>query len=548
MAEPHIPVSINHLSCRICRNLLRNPATIPCGHNFCLDCIECCWVSEQKNYSCPACSQKFPSRPCLIRNTTLAELLRDTERSLKRKRKNQESAETLLNRDRSSADTAGSTLCWRHNSPLDVYCCTDEKIICDVCASTKHSGHIFGLVKEERRRKQEELRIMQKKLREKLQETQKQQENMKKMFERTEKEAKKTKDDCETVIVRVIDCLQRHYLSLTKIIEAQAQAAEAQLNVLLQNLETKIEEMKKMYAELDLLAQSDHSVLFLQEWSSMKSICEKDLLSVKEGSENPLLPIEVTKRAMEQLERQLEDFCDQQFASLSQTCNDDQEENVAEKDVEDQQQRNEPSDGFTGGNMSKKDIEPTTREDFLYYACDLSLDPTTAHKDLIISDRNKEVRMSADRFQTPALNSSERFTHRHQVLCREGLQAERCYYEVEVKGDKAEIALAYKGINRKSSRNKSAFGANATSWSLDLNNFYSVSHKSKSIQLIQLPSGGRIGVYLKFKEGSLSFYEVSDSMRFLYKVEAKFTEPLYPGFWLNDKCCIRICDLKRHKQ
>ncbi|MEQ2211303.1 hypothetical protein XENOCAPTIV_022221 [Xenoophorus captivus] len=181
-------------------------------------------------------------------------------------------------------------------------------------------------------------------------------------------------------------------------------------------------------------------------------------------------------------------------------------------------------------------------------ACDLSLDPTTAHKDLIISDRNKEVRMSADRFQTPSLNSSERFTHRHQVLCREGLQAERCYYEVEVKGDKAEIALAYKGIDRKSSTNKSAFGANATSWSLDLNNFYSVSHKSKSIQLIQQPSGGRIGVYLKLKEGSLSFYEVSDSMRFLYKVEAKFTEPLYPGFWLNDKCCIRICDLKRHKQ
>ncbi|XP_012719145.2 tripartite motif-containing protein 16 isoform X1 [Fundulus heteroclitus] len=547
MEEPHIPVSVNRLSCRICRNLLRNPATIPCGHNFCLDCIEGRWDGEQSDLGCPECGQRFPSRPGLIRNTTLAQMIGDMERS--RKRKEEAAAECLPKRGRSSGDTPGSALCWRHDSPLDYYCSTDGKIICAECALDKHNGHVVALVNEERRRKQEELRVVQTKLKETLQEQQKQQENLKRTFDQTERQADKTKDDCETAIVRVIDGLQRHYLSVRKLIEAQVEAAEAQICASLQRLETKIEEVKKMCSELDLLAESDNSVLFLQEWPSMQSVCEKDLLlSFSEAPEDPLLPIEVTKRAIDQLGRQLEDFCDQQFASIAQTCNVDQDESVGERGVEDQQQRGESSVGFIGGNVSKKVEEPITRDDFLQYACDLSLDPTTAHKDLIISPGDKEVKLSDIRCQTPASRHSERFTHRHQVLCREGLQAERCYYEVEVRGDKAEIALAYKGMDRRSSLSKSGFGANAKSWSLDRNNFYSVSHKSESVQLTQRPSAKKIGVYLKFKEGTLSFYEVSDSMRFLYKVEAEFTEPLYPGFWLDDKCCIRICDLKRRQQ
>lgn len=154
------------------------------------------------------------------------------------------------------------------------------------------------------------------------------------------------------------------------------------------------------------------------------------------------------------------------------------------------------------------------------------------------------MRLSPQKCKSPAGRYPERFIHRRQVLCREGLQTERCYYEIEVHGDKAEIALAYKGINRKSRSILSAFGANACSWSLDRSTNYSVSHRGDSIQLTTTPSHHKIGVYLKFREGTLSFYEVSDSMKFLYKLEAEFTEPLYPGFWLGEKCCIRICNLR----
>lgn len=178
-------------------------------------------------------------------------------------------------------------------------------------------------------------------------------------------------------------------------------------------------------------------------------------------------------------------------------------------------------------------------------ACDLLLDPMTAHKDLTLSGY-KEVMLCPQTGPTPPIRSPQRFIHRRQILCRDGLQGNRCYYEVEVKGDKAEIALTYNGINRKSNSKASAFGGNANSWSLDRSTSYSVSHRGESVQLTTSPRNPRIGVYLNFETGTLSFFEVqAGKMEFLYKVEAQFTEPLYPGFWLGDKCCIRICDLKQ---
>lgn len=179
-------------------------------------------------------------------------------------------------------------------------------------------------------------------------------------------------------------------------------------------------------------------------------------------------------------------------------------------------------------------------------ACELSLDPTTAHQDLVISEGEKKVMLCHPRSKNPGVQHPERFTHRLQVLCREALQG-NCYYEVEVEGDKAEIALAYKGIDRKSRTKRSAFGANANSWSLDCSKNYSVSHESKSVLLSTPPSHHRIGVYLQFQKGTLSFYEVPGTMKFLYKVEGSFREPLYPGFWLGENCCIRICDLRQNR-
>ncbi|XP_070815586.1 tripartite motif-containing protein 16-like protein [Chaetodon trifascialis] len=529
MAEPHIPVRMNHLRCPVCFKILRTPVTVPCGHNFCLQCIQRCWDRDKRSNSpcsCPECGHTFPSRPRLIMNTTLADLVRDTEQrdaGSESWKQTHSRVSTQAPKRASSCTETGSPLCWRHNCILDVYCCTDEEIICAVCASSEHIGHTIGSVMGERKRKQEELKNMQMKSQQVLQEQEKKCNKLWETLQQIEEEARKTEDSCEGILTRVIDSLQRHYLSVKELIGAQEKAAAAQVQISLQTLQMKMEQMRERSTQMDCLAQTDNDVHFLKKWLSLRHCCEKDhLRPLHRDSEDPLLPFKSTKRAVEELGRHLEEFCDKEFISISQT-------------------------GLPGVNNAEQTAEPKTRAEFLQYACGLSLDPATAHEDLLISHGDKEVRLSPIKFKSPTGCNSERFVHRRQLLCREGLQAERCYYEIELEGDKAEIALAYKTIDRKSRTKLSAFGANINSWSLDRSAHYSVSHRADSIQLTTTPNHHRIGVYLEFKKGTLSFYEVSDSMTFLYKVEATFTEPLYPGFWLSENCCIRICDLRRHR-
>ncbi|XP_040060738.1 tripartite motif-containing protein 16 isoform X2 [Gasterosteus aculeatus] len=430
-----------------------------------------------------------------------------------------------------------TSVCARHSAPLDVYCCTDQRVICAQCASAEHSGHRIGYVREERRRKQE-LRNLQTESKQILRTQEQKYENMGETLKRIQEAAEETRDYCESVLVGLIDSLQRHYKSVRELIGGHEEEAAARVEDSLQTLQVKMEDMRERDAELDRLARTDSDLHFLQEWPSMRRLCREDHRHpLYEDSEDPLHPFDVTMRAIDQLGEQLEGIFDIKFALISQTAGGGEQRESEHESEEEEMQQRLPS--------GVHNMEPQTRAEFLQYACGLRLDPTTAHEDLVVSAGDREVRLNPLKCKTPSVRYPLRFLHRRQVLCREGLQGERCYYEIEVEGDKAEIALAYKGMDRKSRTQLSAFGGNAQSWSLDRSaNHYSVSHKSDSVQLTTRPSRSKLGVYLNFKEGTLSFYEVSDRMVFLYKVEAEFTEPMYPGFWLGEKCCIRICDLR----
>lgn len=64
-------------------------------------------------------------------------------------------------------------------------------------------------------------------------------------------------DYCEGVLVGVIDSLQRHYQTVREKIEAQEEAAAAEVQTSLQTLQGRMEELSKRNAELDCLAQTD---------------------------------------------------------------------------------------------------------------------------------------------------------------------------------------------------------------------------------------------------------------------------------------------------
>ncbi|XP_076851921.1 NLR family CARD domain-containing protein 3-like isoform X3 [Brachyhypopomus gauderio] len=179
------------------------------------------------------------------------------------------------------------------------------------------------------------------------------------------------------------------------------------------------------------------------------------------------------------------------------------------------------------------------------YACELTLDPNTAHTLLSLSEGNRKVTCVKEQQTYP--DHPERFDGWTQVMCRESLTG-RCYWEVECSGV-AGIAVTYKGISRKGDSDDCVFGCNIKSWKLRCyNNSYSVCHNNNYTDISAPSSSNRVGVYLDWPAGTLSFYSVSShthTLTHLHTFHSTFTEPLYVGFgvWCSDSS-VCLCELE----
>ncbi|XP_048010462.1 tripartite motif-containing protein 16-like [Megalobrama amblycephala] len=179
-------------------------------------------------------------------------------------------------------------------------------------------------------------------------------------------------------------------------------------------------------------------------------------------------------------------------------------------------------------------IVPRTRNDFLQYSHQFTLDLNTVNKHLRLSERNRLITYTDTELQ-PYPDHPDRFNE-YQVLCRESVSG-RCYWEVEWSGPVFRgvcISVSYKRIKRKGRGYECWFGYNDQSWSLICSSSsYSFIHNNIETKLPVKPISRRIGVYVDHSAGTLSFYSVSgDTMILIHTVQTTFTQPLYPGFWV----------------
>ncbi|XP_077097383.1 uncharacterized protein LOC143748976 isoform X2 [Siphateles boraxobius] len=182
------------------------------------------------------------------------------------------------------------------------------------------------------------------------------------------------------------------------------------------------------------------------------------------------------------------------------------------------------------------------------YACELTLDPNTAHTHLCLPEGSRTVTHVEEAQSYP--DHPERFKCYPQVLCRESLSG-RCYWEVEWSGKNGVyVSASYKGIRMKGESNDCEFGSNEKSWRLICaDNSFSAWHNNERTKMRSPSSSSRskrVGVYLDWPAGTLSFYSISDTNRVihLHTFHSTFPEPLYAGFGLYSGSSVSLCQIE----
>ncbi|XP_034034184.1 E3 ubiquitin-protein ligase TRIM47 [Thalassophryne amazonica] len=155
----------------------------------------------------------------------------------------------------------------------------------------------------------------------------------------------------------------------------------------------------------------------------------------------------------------------------------------------------------------------------------LTLDPDTAHHNLLISDFDTKVEEGHLRNQEPDLPGC--FNRFCGVLATAQYSSGQHYWEVDVK-DKG---VWYLGVTTEGSNRKGfvSLTPSAGYWSLCLQDRLYANGEDGRITVADYWNSPRVGVYLDYDNGRLSFYDAV-TMKRLYMFDTCFEEPVIPFF------------------
>ncbi|XP_073516510.1 E3 ubiquitin-protein ligase TRIM39-like [Phyllobates terribilis] len=467
------------LSCSICQDTYTDPVTLSCGHNFCRDCINHKLDSQKsKAYSCPDCGAGFRDRSKLCKNIVLAKVIDCLPPILPEK-----SPQHVLSEP---TNNLGHRTCSVHNKILEYFCLDDSTGVCISCfVAGRHQGHNVNFL----------LEALEIKKRQKLEKVLTARQKADREIHQLAQFRKGVEDKAAEMEKRVYSLfrdlrkkLNRLEMTALEVISKQEKKVLHTVEDLIDHLQVKREELSRKILDIEKMCKtSDHL-----------TILHKDFLrDVEQRNDKDWATDEEVYR--------IEDINDRQIALFLQTG---------------------LSDISAGTNVWIHMLKPV---DFL-------LDVDTVSNDVTLSRDLKAIQLSYEGHNRP--ETAERFDH-FQALSSRVFSSGRHYWVVEIsKSGNMGIGVCYPSIARKG---YVYIGENKKSWCLKYVAYrWFVEHDGKATQLPDEVSSNRIGIYLDYDVGQLSFYDLTDPIRYLTTLKATFTEPLHAAFMVMMEGYIKI--------
>ncbi|KAM3916849.1 tripartite motif-containing protein 75-like [Leptodactylus fuscus] len=508
------------LTCCICLDIYTGPVTLLCGHSFCMECIQDTFKTQKDNgvYSCPECRTNFKSKPKLLKNLRLnniVETLRATQSetgkdipctfciqsivpaiktcfqceaslcAVHMKVHNPSSDHVLMEPTTISKDLKCST----HNKILEYYCTHDATWICVSCRlDGDHRGHLVETLHEASVKKKQELRTIKEKM-----------SSQRKLIEVKIQTLRQRKQKIHDTTVNLKEWTFGFFREITDQVKA---------------LEKEVLGELSMQSNLMLLSVSE--MIHQLEVKNKKLLAQ--IMEAEQFCANADL-LDVLRKRTQYYNLNIED------ASLPITSRLDEGpvslilhtglRHIANVWLE-----------------RAKSRFPQKIE-----TCKILLDAKTAHHNILLSSD-----LTCASYSTISMNypdGPERFRSQ-QVLSSSTFCSGKHYWEVDVsKAPKWVIGMAYHSIERKINGDQSYIGYNNKSWGLTFRTYLSALYNKTHWKIHLEAPPQSVGIYLDHGAGRLSFYGLQP-VQHLHTFTTKFTEPLCAAFYVFEDSCIRI--------
>ncbi|XP_023816928.1 E3 ubiquitin-protein ligase TRIM62 isoform X3 [Oryzias latipes] len=463
------------LTCSICLDLFKQPVSLPCDHTFCRGCIEGYWEgprspSQGGSGSCPQCRKMYPGQSYRP-NRIVANIVESYCHGL------EESGTGACLADVGVAERAPAPVrprCSRHREELKLYCEEDQELVCLVCGlSQEHRNHSMMCVQDADKKYRASLNSSMDSLKAEL--------NTALQCDReAEEEVKKLKD---------------HTADLKQRIEAQF----SDLHQFLYQEEKLLQVKLKTEERRELIRLDEHKALLCVEISRLQRAVQEIEDKLKE--QDPFTLLRGIKAVLQRPSLKFEkpvfippSLCEGRFAGPLQ---------------------------YRVWKSMKGSIYPAPAA--------ITFNSSTANPWLSLTSSLTCVRYQT--FNHAVQDNPNRFNAALSLLGSQSFTHGRHYWEIEVYSSTVwTVGVARESVPRKGVIK--ALPANGF-WTLSLS--YGVQYMAgtspPTVLSLEEPLA-RIGVYLDYKRGLVSFYN-AESMTHLYTFRETFTETLYPYFNLG---------------
>ncbi|XP_018534037.1 E3 ubiquitin/ISG15 ligase TRIM25 isoform X5 [Lates calcarifer] len=291
----------DELTCSICLSTFECPVTIPCGHNFCQDCLLATW---KETYSCPQCRTHFPTKPELKKNTVLSTVvetfnLRSSKGEEKEEKKAKEKdvirCDTCMEAEASQtcltcmasfceehlrphrenprfrlhqlSEPVGDLsdrICSDHSKLMEFFCSQHGRPICSLCLQQVHKGCSFTTPEEQRNLKESDLRDKLSLLDGKILKNETVINQMKDMQNKLKDSATNRKKAVAAEYQQMRDMLIREERDALTAVDREMESGQTKHRTLMKKFAENIDNMSKAKEDIHSLLGQSQTLAFLQ--------------------------------------------------------------------------------------------------------------------------------------------------------------------------------------------------------------------------------------------------------------------------------------------